>query len=300
MTPPAAEHSASSILITGGSGLLGRALMRELAEFDPLGTALTRLGPGLVPLDLLDREAVTACLTALRPAVIIHAAAERRPDASEADPQRAEALNVAATAHLAELAAKLGSWLLYLSTDYVFDGTRPPYGPADAPTPINFYGRTKLAGETAIREATERAAILRVGVLFGRVQYPAESSVLAAVDEVRAGKPVKVDDWAARYPIFTDDLAVLIRQIAESRLSGTFHWCGAERLTKYGQAVAIGEALGVSTAHLTPNAEPPAGAPRPRDCRLDCSLLEDRGLGRRTPFRRALEVSLRESGLLDA
>jgi len=290
----------AKVVVTGASGMLGRALMKELAEYRPVGTAFSRSNDGLTKLNLLDRGATDEFLDFHRPDVIIHAAAERRPDVSERDPEGAKALNVESTRAIAQRAKKLGSWVLYLSTDYVFDGTKPPYGPDDQTNPLNFYGQTKLEGEQALLSETTDAAILRLGVLFGRVEFVDESAVITILKDVRSTKDKAVDDWGQRYPTFVDDVAVICRQMMQRRLSdgamsGVWHWCGSERYTKYGQALVMGEILNLPTSHLHPDPNPPGGAPRPRDCQLDCSKLEHLGFGQRTPFRHALEISFQES-----
>src|SRR5581483_10553666 len=126
---------------------------------------------GLTRLDVRDATATEAFLKSERPEVIVHAAAERRPDVSERDPDGTAALNVEATRRIAQCAHALGAWMLYISTDYVFDGTSPPYRPQDPPHPLNHYGQTKLAGERAMIAETGEAAALRLGVLFGWVEY---------------------------------------------------------------------------------------------------------------------------------
>ncbi len=293
----------TDIVITGGSGMLGRALMRELADYAPVGTALSRVRDGLERLDLLDEPALRAFLERHRPKVVIHAAAERRPDVSQREPERTAALNVDSTRALARISGEIGAYVLYLSTDYVFDGTKPPYGPDDETNPLNLYGQTKRAGEQALLAALPSAGVLRVGVLFGQVETAGESAVTVLLDDVMGNKPTAIDDWARRYPTYIPDVAVLCHQMIEGHLggedmSGIWHWCGDEQLSKYDQTVMIGRIMGMPTDHLTADPDPPRGAPRPRDCRLDCSGLETQGLGRRTPFRDALETSLRESGLL--
>lgn len=276
------------VLITGASGMLGRALMHSFASWDATGLAYSRTGPHLTQLDLRDEPATTALVQQIKPGIIIHTAAERRPDVSEKDPNGTLALNVRATAHLAQLARELGSWILYVSTDYVFDGTNPPYTPRDTPNPLNFYGRTKLEGERALQVAATDWAIVRAGVLYGNVESLDESAVTAVVKDVRSQKHAKVDHWANRYPTFVDDLALVIRDMAERRLKGIYHWCGPERFTKYEMALVMGGILGVSTAHLEPDPNPPVGAPRPRDCKLDTSALTSLHICHHTPFRDAL------------
>jgi dTDP-4-dehydrorhamnose reductase len=292
----------TKVIVTGASGMLGRALMRELSEYNPIGLAFNRPKPGLQPLNLLDQQATVDFLSFNQPDVIIHAAAERRPDIGEKDPEGTRALNVDSTSVIAQSAKKLGSWVLYMSTDYVFDGTTPPYKPEDRTNPLNLYGKTKLEGEQALLSETNDAAILRLGVLFGRVEFIDESAVTTILKDVRNPEEKAVDDWGQRYPIFVDDVAFIChqmvqRRIAEGTMAGIWHWCGNERYTKYGQAIVMGEILHIPTSHLRPDPDPPAGAPRPRDCQLDVSKLENLGLGRHTPFREALEISFRESNL---
>ncbi|KAJ1531273.1 hypothetical protein HK405_001329 [Cladochytrium tenue] len=118
--------------------------------------------------DLTDDAATAAAFAAARPAGVVHCAAERRPDVAQSDPELVKRINVEAARRLARLAAAAGAWLVYVSTDYVFDGARPPYEISDAPRPINFYGVTKLAGEHAVQEEHPSAAILRVPVLCVR------------------------------------------------------------------------------------------------------------------------------------
>jgi dTDP-4-dehydrorhamnose reductase len=283
--------------------MLGRALMRELAAYNPVGTAYSRVRDGLVALDLTDKAAVETFLRRHLPKVIIHAAAERRPDVSQDAPEQTKALNVSATGTLARIARDLGAFVLYLSTDYVFDGTQPPYRPGDTPNPLNFYGRTKRDGELALFAELQTAACLRVGVLFGTVETATESAVTALTTDVRNGRPTAIDNWGRRYPTYIPDVAVLIRQMIERHLAGKamggiWHWCGNEPYSKYDQAILIGKILNLSTAHLRADPNPPLGAPRPRDCLLDCSALETLGMGQRTPFAQALETALKSSNLI--
>lgn len=290
-------NTAQRVVITGATGMLGRALMREFAEWKPLGLGYSRTGPGIERLDLLDFAATRDLLERERPRVIIHAAAERRPDVSEQNPEAALALNVASTRHLAQLARELGAWLLYISTDYVFDGTQPPYKPEDQPNPLNFYGKTKWEGEQAVLEEAPDGGILRVGVLFGQVEYPAESAVFAVIKDLENGAAKKVDHWAQRYPTYVDDVAYVCRKMAERAMEGQapqgrWHFCGTEKVTKYEQALVIAEVLGLDSSHLVADPNEPAGAARPRDCQLDCSALEAAGFARWTGFRDAVRESL--------
>lgn len=285
------------VLVTGASGLLGRVLVDELrtAGYAVTGTAFTRSGAGLDRLDLCDPDAVRRYVAGVRPDAIIHAAAERRPDVSEKDPEATVRLNVEASRALAAVARDAGAWLLYLSTDYVFDGSCPPYKP-DAPTnPLNIYGRSKRDGETAIRATLADSLILRVPILYGPAEFLGESAVtLIAADLLRRkGQQVELDHWAIRYPTFTPDVAIVCRRILEHRerhagLRGTFHFSGDEPMTKYDMGCRMAGMLGLPVDNLMPNTAPSGSTPRPRDCHLDCSELDALGISRRTPFAAAM------------
>ena len=283
------------ILVTGASGLLGRSLMAYLAPLvdspgELIGTAYSRITPPLQKLDLTDRSAVLEAFAKHSPDLIVHSAAERRPDVVDGDPGAAERLNVGATAWLAELAAASGARFIYLSTDYVFDGKAPPYSVDAEPAPLNTYGRMKLAGEDAIRAAYSGRvdgafAILRIPILYGRVENLAESAVTELATKLLEGRAFKAEDWAMRYPAHTDDVARAVALIAEQLMQattrhaagGTYHFASGEQFTKYGMALVIAKELAVDTRLIQPDPNPPSGAPRPKDCRLDASRLKSLG-----------------------
>ena len=281
------------VLVTGATGLLGRALMKAFSDAELTGVALSRATEGLVRLDLRRTGEIEALVEDLRPDIIVHSAAERRPDVCEKDPEGTRALNVEATAALARSAAACGAWILYTSTDYVFDGTNPPYA-VDAPThPLNAYGESKLQGERALWEATRRGGVLRMPILYGPSEHAAECVVVDLAALVHSGEPAKLDDWAIRFPTFTDDVAAICRELCGRALddrdfSGTWHFSGRERLTKYGMAVAIAEYLGLPHHPFEPDPNPGPGASRPKNSQLDGSVLEKMGIGKPTPFREGL------------
>ena len=285
-------------LVTGASGLLGRSLMACLADFpgELIGTAHSRITAPLQKLDLTDEEAVRQAFATWSPDLVIHSAAERRPDVVDGDAARAEHLNVGATALLAELAAARDARFIYLSTDYVFDGKSPPYAVDAKPAPLNAYGRMKLAGEDAVRAAysTKRDgafAILRIPILYGRVEDLAESAVTELAAKLLDGHAFKAEDWAMRYPAHTDDVARAVALIAEQLMQatphaagGTYHFPSGEKFTKYGMAVILAKELAIDPRLIQPDPNPPSGAPRPKDCRLDSSRLDSLGFVSRIHF----------------
>ena len=270
---------AKKVLVTGASGLLGRELRRRFVSggWECVGLAYSRVRDGLVKVDLCRREQVEKILTEFEPHVIVHAAAERRPDVVAGDTEKARSLNVGATELLTQLCQERGAFLLYISTDYVFDGRSPPYLPSSPTNPLNTYGVTKRDGEEVVRKYAN-GAVLRVPILYGEVESVSESAVTTILSAVLdTSKPAKLSDYEQRYPTHVQDVAevsekICSRQWAEPGVGvGVWHCSGDDRMTKYSMACVIGQEMGLSTSHLLPVREPTQGAPRPYDCRLDCN-----------------------------
>ena len=268
------------ILLTGATGLLGRAIFRELKSHEVLGLSWSRSAPGLRRCDLTDAAALNSVLEEFRPDFIIHAAAERRPDVCEKNPVASAALNLGSTRQLADWAAKNSSRLLFVSTDYVFDGSTPPYAEDAIPRPLNAYGLGKLEGEKICRNSSDRALMLRVPVLYGEVEKWGESSVLDVVPRLQFGESLKLDDWATRFPTYTGDVALAIAAMTKHLASqkdlpgGIYHFSGDEALSKYAMTGVI-QAVGGFDSELVPVPSPPAtAAPRPRNAQLSCDKLD--------------------------
>jgi dTDP-4-dehydrorhamnose reductase len=268
------------ILLTGATGLLGRAIFRELKVGEVLGLSWSRSAPKLRRCDLTDAAALNLVLEEFRPDFIIHAAAERRPDVCEKNPVASAALNLGSTAQLAAWAAANDSRLLFISTDYVFDGRTPPYAEDAKPNPLNAYGLGKLEGEKICLASSAGALVLRVPVLYGEVEKWGESSVLDVVPRLQAGETLSLDDWATRFPTYTGDVAVAIAALAKQLSAdkdvpgGIYHFSGDEALSKYAMTRMI-QTIGGFKSELLPVPSPPASAaPRPRNAQLSCGKLD--------------------------
>ncbi|NML35284.1 dTDP-4-dehydrorhamnose reductase family protein [Paraburkholderia antibiotica] len=292
------------VAVIGGSGMLGRALVDELtrqAGWQVVATAFSRPSPQTVALDIRDAVAVERFIEQSAPHAVVIAAAERRPDVCEHDPALARALNVDAVRTIAAAANRRGAWTLSISTDYVFDGSHPPYRHDSTPAPLNAYGRSKLEGERALADATDCGCVLRLPLLYGPIVGWSESAVTSLVPAIAAsaapnGQPATMDAWAIRYPTFTPDVAFVIRQMLERHargetITGIVQWSGDEPMSKYEIAVRLAEALRLD-AHLTPQHTPTDATPRPHNCHLASSRLETLGIGRRTPFDTAIRQVL--------
>ncbi|KAJ2833768.1 hypothetical protein FBU31_001859 [Coemansia sp. 'formosensis'] len=282
------------VVVTGASGLLGRQVVLEAERrgHTVVGTALSRAqAPAIVKLDLTDASAVEEFFTTEKPQAIIHCAAEKRPDVAEKNQLATEQLNAVVPGLLAKIAQNLGAFFVYISTDYVFDGTAPPYEVGDTPNPLNFYGRTKLAGEQAVQMANPEAAILRVPVLYGPAEYAAESAVNVLVDVVKSGSGAQMDAWQARFPTCTEDVARVLVDLSEisvgavgEGVAGIFHFSAAEKMTKYDMCRVFARILGLEDhlQHLVPVTKKPAAeqvtASRPDNTQLSTEALEEIGV----------------------
>lgn len=290
------------VLITGASGLLGREVLKTFQVFgwDVLGLAYTRAKDNLKKVDLTDTELLQDVIKEYQPDVVIHAAAERRTDVVERDPQTVQNLNVGATAVIASVCEKLGILLIYISTNYVFDGTKPPYKPSDAPNPLNKYGQSKRDGEIATLEHYPGAVILRLPLLYGSIERLNESAATYLLHQLQdTSKAQELCDYQQRRPTHVRDVASVLLQLAQrhckgERVSGILHWNTCEQLTRYQMALIITDVFNLPQDHLIANPNPPsAGTPRPHNASMDISAVTDLGVKvSDTSFRKGIEESL--------
>lgn len=291
------------VLVTGASGLMGRALMREFdgaASCEVLGLAFSRAKGALKKVDIRDEGEVRQVMQEFKPDAVVHAAVERRPDVVEVNEERAKKVNCSASETIAKMSAEIGAYMIYISTDYVFDGKSPPYKPGDATNPLNKYGQQKLEGEKLSLANNSNCAVLRVPILYGQIETLNESAVTILLNVVRnREKEDLIDDVCTRCPTHVDDIAVVCRQMCErwksdpSSVTQIFHWCAAEFMTKYTMVSIMADTFGLPKDHLKPNSvQPMGGTQRPKDCTMDRSNLEALGIGQTTPFREGIRQVL--------
>jgi dTDP-4-dehydrorhamnose reductase len=277
-------------LVTGAGGQLGRDLVDVLSGRVPDGGRPGRDGsagagrPGMEVigcdhgrLDVGDRSAVGAAVEAVRPEVIIHCAAWTAVDACEADPGRAFGTNALGTRHLAEAARRYGGHLVYISTDYVFDGrSARPYLEWDVPHPLSVYGRSKLGGE---QELDPSATVIRTSWVCGAHGANMVGTVLRLA--AGEGRLRFVDDQRGS-PSFTADLAGTIALLATEKMPGVFHVTNQGVTSWYEFAGAVLAAVGHDPARVEPirtaDLDPPRPAPRPANSVLENAALRLAGL----------------------
>jgi dTDP-4-dehydrorhamnose reductase len=299
------------VLLTGGNGQLGRDLRDVMAgrvpdggeESEPTGgSILPTVDPGTFDvlstdidnLDVTDRTAVLAAADAYRPDLVIHAGACTAVDACESDPDTAFCVNALGTRHVAEAATRVGAHLVYVSTDYVFDGMASrPYVEWDVPNPQSVYGRSKLAGEHEVTAAGARSAtVVRTAWVSGAHGANMTRTVLRLAAEGGDGPLRFVDDQHGT-PTFTADLSRALVRLALDRRPGTFHVTNQGETTWFGFARAVLAAAGYDPGMVEPittaELDPPRLAPRPANSRLDNTVLRLSGLPLLPPWRDALE-----------
>jgi dTDP-4-dehydrorhamnose reductase len=257
------------IVITGAGGQLGCALVRALG------------GPSLLPWTEEEADVthpgIVSRLERASPRAIVHAAAWTDVDGCELDPDRAVRVNAEGTRQIAGAAAACGAHLVYISTDYVFDGAKgAPYTEADPPNPINVYGRTKLEGEAHVRALCPRHTILRTAWLYGP---GGRTFVQAIIERARRVDRIEVVADQVGSPTFTEDLAGVIRQVVDRHLLGLFHAAGEGACSRYEFARAIvgvvRPGVEVTPVKTVPGARP---ARRPANAALATEALQRLGI----------------------
>jgi dTDP-4-dehydrorhamnose reductase len=285
------------IAITGKHGQVASCLI----EVGPrLGIEVISLGRP--DLDLLAPATVLPALAGSRPDVIVNAAAYTAVDQAEKEPRAAMGINGAGAGAVAEAAQTLGVPVVHLSTDYVFDGHKPdPYTEEDSVAPISIYGASKLAGERAVRAATDNYVIVRTAWIYSHF---GKNFVRTMLTLAQTRNEIRVVADQRGCPTYARDIAVGVVGIAKNlldrpedqELRGIFHLAGTGETNWAKFASAIFESTKVTgkrpriTAITT--AEYPTPARRPGNSRLDCSKLERVHAVRLPPWRDSLEECL--------
>jgi len=225
------------VLITGASGLVGSRLLESAARAGHETIAICNQheakSPNVHRLDLRNQDELRRVLRHVSPDVVVHSAAATDVDLCEREPRMAFLINASSTQVLAEECANTDCHLVYISTDYVFDGQRGNYRETDQTSPVNAYGKSKLAGEEAVQAASNSFCVARTSVVYGWGREFRPNFASWVYKQLRAGRTVRVvkDQYAS--PTLDSQLAKMLLEVAEKRLSGIIHLAGAARLSRY-------------------------------------------------------------------
>lgn len=262
------------VVVTGANGLVGSRLVHHLVSQGHRVTALGRgpqrlsgTGFSYVSVDLSEASALTACIEAAKPEVIVNPAGMADVDQCEREPEAAYAANVEGVATLCRAARAAGAHRVHVSTDYLFDGGAGPYGIDDVPNPRGTYALTKHLGEQTVRAlaAPGRWTIARTASVFGWPAAGRNNFGAWTVESLRQKRPVKLfcDQWIS--PTLARNAAAMLAELAVKRLSGVWHACGAEVVDRVAFGRRLCEVFGFDEGLLVPvrMSEVELAAPRP-------------------------------------
>jgi dTDP-4-dehydrorhamnose reductase len=282
-----------TVAIFGSTGQLGTDLVEVLRESENFGVLpLTHADA-----DCADSKAVQKILLSSRPQIVINSAAYVRVDDCEDHPEKAFRVNAIGAFNIARVCAEIDALCVYISTDYVFDGTKEtPYVESDPTCPINVYGASKLAGEHLTRQAAPRWLIVRVASLFGKTGARGKGGnfIETILAKTKKGEPLRVVNDIRISPTYTRDAAAAIAGLLNHGATGIVHAANRGSCTWYEFARTALELCG-SNCGITavPAATYPTRARRPRYSVLASDLLECAVL---RPWQSALQSYLSEKG----
>lgn len=274
------------ILVTGASGLLGRSLAAHLEDLGSVtGVGHSNPTGALISVDLREAGALETLLADARPDVVVHSAAYRDPDFCEEHPREARRLNLAPVERFCQLLPESVP-LLFISSDYVFDGGAAPYREEDARHPVNEYGRLKVMAEDLVLRR-DRGLVLRIPLLIGAGPTWEDSGFISkTIAAIRTPAPSSLDDAGVRFPTWIEDVAFAASHLLETGAEGVYHYSALEGGTKYEWARELADLTGLSMDHIAPDREGSSTrAARPGDTHLAVDKIRRTGLDRFTPFR---------------
>jgi dTDP-4-dehydrorhamnose reductase len=283
------------LLITGAGGLLGNRLAELASEAGHMVYSLDNSHPSphgnALLVDIGDESAIRKTIAETTPDVVIHTASITDVDLCETNPQLAMRVNGEATGFLSGACRETGSHLIYVSTDYVFDGTRGQYSEEDKPAPINTYGRSKLLGEKEMTRRGSRGCITRTSVLYGWGRPFRPNFATWVHSKLAANEQIKVvtDQFAS--PTLNTHLARMLVEIAERRIQGILHVAGSSRVSRYEFAVMLAKQFGFRENLVTPVQADTTSwkARRPFDSSLNVSKAQEVLTNKPAPLEEALE-----------
>lgn len=247
------------ILIIGSNGMLGQSVVEQfkldssnelfLASFEEKSFI-----PELpyTQIDISDKKAVKNLFMNFYPDYVLNLAAYTNVDKAETEKELCWDVNVNSNEYFAKYCVPTHSHLIYISSDYIFDGKNGPYTENDLPNPISYYGRSKLAGENVIRRFDIPYTIIRTNVLFGATKYGRPDFVKWVYDSLRKGKQINIVTDQINNPTYLNDLAWLIWNICKKSAKGVYNAGGKELLSRFEFANLIAEHFNLDKSLIKP------------------------------------------------
>lgn len=264
------------LLVIGGSGLVGSNIVDQAIDHDIRVRATyhsKETDNTDTELDKTNAERTATIIRQFDPNIVVDTAAFHAVDDCETERDRAWTVNAAGTRNAAAAADAVDAHFIYLSTDYVFSGdpTEAPYSEDDPVSPLNYYARTKYAGEQAA-QIPDAATVLRPSVIYG---LASSNFVTWALGELEDGNELDIVDDQVSTPTYAPDLAQACLEVAEQGVIGVYHAAGPESLSRYEFTLQLAEICGYDPDLVSPISTGEFGqeAPRPEDSSLDSTTL---------------------------
>jgi dTDP-4-dehydrorhamnose reductase len=253
------EQGYVRLLVIGSTGLLGGMLTQKAAAegVETIGTYLSNkpnatVAGTCVRLDVTDRRAVQEAFEKLMPDAAVNCAAMTDVDLCEREKGLAASVNSEAAGYLAEASKAIGTHLVQVSTDYVFDGAKGMYSEDDEANPINYYGTSKLEGERRVSSLAGGWCIARTSVVFGWGREKRPNYATWLIRGLREGKRLSIVTDQVSSPTLNTNLAEMLLEAAQRRLRGTYHLAGRDRVDRYTMATHLADCFSLDKRLLSP------------------------------------------------
>ncbi|RKD18617.1 NAD(P)-dependent oxidoreductase [Pelobium manganitolerans] len=250
------------ILVTGSNGLLGQKITERILAQNDFELIATGKGKNRYPIkngytyhemDILDAENIDHVIGMYLPDAVIHTAAMTNVDTCETEKEACWALNVTAVEHLIKACKKHDAQLIHLSTDFIFDGLAGPYREEDEPSPVSFYGESKLAAELLLKKSDIKWAILRTIIVYGVVNDMSRSNIILwAKGALEKGNPINVVDDQWRMPTLADDLAEICLLAAAKEARGVYNASGKDMMSILELVQEVADYYGLDKSLIRP------------------------------------------------
>ena len=263
------------VLVTGSAGLVGQQVVKDLSNSHQVFSCYNESKPEYgdsVKMDLKNREMISSILTEKKPDIVIHLGAMTGVDLCEKERTSASEINTKATEIIAKECSKLNSFLVYVSTDYVFDGNLGMYKEDDVTNPLGFYGKSKLEGEKVVQNFSTNWCIARTSTPFGL--HPTKKSFpMWVIENLQKQKQIDVLIDQFTSPTYIPNLSRMLIEISERHITGIIHTAGASKISRYQMASMVSDKLNLDRTLLKQISinKMTWVAQRPKDSSLDVS-----------------------------
>jgi len=226
-------------------------------------------------IDITKKEIFTY-IKKVNPDAVIHCAAFTNVDGCEIQKEKAWEVNVTGTENVAKACQNIGAKMIYVSTDFVFDGKKGMYKETDETNPINYYGKTKLEGEKRVQEICKNYVIARTSVLYG--WHERLNFVTWVIEQLKNKNKINIVTDQYTSPTFADNLAEVLLEVAEKDIQGLYHVAGSERISRYDFALKIADRFDLDKSLITPilSKELNQKAERPKDSSLCVEKIKNK------------------------